>query len=120
MACEQMGSGSAETCHNLVCNQQGVVAAGNFRDLLKPTVWLWYHARRALHSGFVNKTSILMTLFFLRGKFLFYFSYTLPMAPPILPCVSPLWFRPVEGTAITKRRHHLVRFKQHAAIGSVK
>ena len=110
----------AKSRHHFVRNQQRAVAAGDFRGLAQPARRLRNHSRRALHQRFKDKRGVGISLFLLRGEFLFHLADAFPIAFPIFARIGAFRLGAVERTAITIRRHDLVRLEQQPGIAPVK
>ena len=89
-------------------------------DLPQPAARLRNHSRRALHQRLEDKRRVGISLFLLRGKFLFHQADAFPVAFAIFPRVGAFRLGAVERTAIAIRRHDLVRLEQQTGVSLVK
>ena len=96
------------------------MAARNFRHAPQPAIGLWNHAGGTLHSRFKHEGGVGISLFLLRGKFLFHLADTFPPAAAIIAGVGAFGLGAVERTTVAIRRHHLIGWKQHSAVSFVK
>jgi hypothetical protein len=109
-------AGAPEACQYFVGDEQRAVAARDARGAPQPALGLGNHAGGALHQRFEDKGRVGITLFLLRGEFLFENIGAFPMALAVEAGIGAFGLGAVERATVTIRRRRAVGLEEQSGV----